>query len=113
MALAELSERRESAPNLLMIKASTGLGAGIVMGGVLQRGSLGASGEIGHTKTAAARGMKCRCGDVGCVETVASGWALVHALRDQAEASVTCVMSSASPWTATAKPAGSSEAAAD
>jgi predicted NBD/HSP70 family sugar kinase len=83
MALAELSERRESAPNLLMIKASTGLGAGIVMGGILQRGSLGASGEIGHTKTAAARGMKCRCGDVGCVETVASGWALVHALRDQ------------------------------
>ncbi|MGC0362661.1 putative NBD/HSP70 family sugar kinase [Rhodococcus sp. 27YEA15] len=83
MALAELSERRESAPNLLMIKASTGLGAGIVLNGVLQRGSIGAAGEIGHTKTAAARGMKCRCGDVGCVETVASGWALVHALQDQ------------------------------
>src|SRR3546814_8801312 len=83
MALAELSERRESAPNLLMIKASTGLGAGIVMGGVLQRGSLGASGEIGHTKTAAARGMKCRCGDVGCAATVGSGWALVNALREQ------------------------------
>ncbi|MCJ0905288.1 ROK family protein [Rhodococcus sp. ARC_M6] len=83
MALAELSERRESAPNLLMIKASTGLGAGIVLGGILQRGSLGAAGEIGHTKTAAARDMKCHCGDVGCVETVASGWALVDALQAQ------------------------------
>ncbi|KJF21289.1 ROK family protein [Rhodococcus sp. AD45-ID] len=83
MALAELSERRESAPNLLMIKASTGLGAGIVLGGVLQRGSLGAAGEIGHTKTAAAKDIQCRCGDVGCVETVASGWALVHALEAQ------------------------------
>lgn len=80
MALAESRERSVWAPNLLMIKASTGLGAGIVMGGVLQRGSLGAAGEIGHTKTAAAQGMKCRCGDVGCVETVAGGWALVHAL---------------------------------
>ncbi|MGZ4437245.1 MAG: ROK family protein [Nocardioidaceae bacterium] len=69
--------------DVLLVKASTGVGAGIVLDGELRRGALGAAGEIGHTKTDAARGLVCRCGDVGCLETVASGWALVQAMREQ------------------------------
>jgi predicted NBD/HSP70 family sugar kinase len=69
--------------DVLLVKASTGVGAGIVLDGELRRGALGAAGEIGHTKTAPGRGMICRCGDIGCLETVAGGWALVQAMRDQ------------------------------
>ncbi|KRE29012.1 ROK family transcriptional regulator [Mycobacterium sp. Soil538] len=69
--------------DVLVIKASTGLGAGIVAGGALQRGALGAAGEFGHDKTAAADALPCRCGDVGCLEAVAGGWALVRALNDE------------------------------
>ncbi|AOW91625.1 sugar kinase [Rhodococcus sp. WMMA185] len=83
MVLAERRGDRRDFADMLLIKASTGLGAGLVSGGVLQRGALGAAGEIGHTKIAAAQGMTCRCGDIGCVEAVAGGWALVRNLQEQ------------------------------
>ncbi|MBD0323779.1 MAG: ROK family protein, partial [Aldersonia sp.] len=83
MAIAEYRDRRATYRDMLLVKASTGLGAGIVAGGELQRGALGASGEIGHTKTAAAAGIRCRCGDTGCVEAIAGGWALVRELQQQ------------------------------
>ena len=80
-----LSERRghlEHHRDLVFVKASTGIGVGIVTGGQLLRGALGAAGEIGHTKIPAAKGLPCRCGDTGCVEAVAAGWALVQAARN-------------------------------
>ncbi len=79
-----LSERRghlEHHRDLVFVKASTGIGVGIVTGGQVLRGALGAAGEIGHTKIPAAKGLPCRCGDTGCVEAVAAGWALVQAAR--------------------------------
>lgn len=68
--------------DMLAIKVSTGLGAGIIAGGALQRGANRAAGEFGHNKTSAAAELACRCGDVGCLETVAGGWALTRLLRD-------------------------------
>jgi predicted NBD/HSP70 family sugar kinase len=68
--------------DVLVIKTSTGLGAGIVSGGVLQRGALGAAGEFGHSRVASAKQRSCRCGNVGCLESVAGGWALVRDLVD-------------------------------
>ncbi|MBC7550891.1 MAG: ROK family transcriptional regulator, partial [Cellulomonas sp.] len=67
--------------DLIVVKASTGLGLGIIAGGRVISGHLGAAGEIGHTKVTAAVGLPCRCGDTGCLETLASGWALVARLR--------------------------------
>lgn len=69
--------------DLLVIKASTGLGAGVIAGGALQRGAIRAAGEFGHNKIAAAGENACRCGGIGCLETVAGGWALVRALRQE------------------------------
>jgi predicted NBD/HSP70 family sugar kinase len=69
--------------DLLVIKASTGLGAGIIAGGMLQRGAIRAAGEFAHNKTAAAGDRGCRCGDIGCLETIAGGWALVGMLRQE------------------------------
>ncbi len=81
MALSERRGHLEQHRDLLFVKASTGIGVGIVTGGHLLRGALGAAGEIGHTKVPAAAGLPCRCGDSGCLEAVAAGWALVQAAR--------------------------------
>ncbi len=81
MALSERRGHLEQYDDLLCVKASTGIGVGIVSGGQLLRGAVGAAGEIGHTKVPAAQGLPCRCGDTGCLEAVASGWALVQAAR--------------------------------
>lgn len=86
VALAERRGERRAVDDLLVIKVSTGLGAGIVAGGSLQRGAVQAAGEFGHNKTPAADGMPCRCGDTGCIEAVAGGWALVKALTQQGRA---------------------------
>jgi predicted NBD/HSP70 family sugar kinase len=81
IVLSERRGQRDRFDDMLLIKASTGLGAGIVAGGVLQRGAVGGAGEFGHTKIPAAAGMACRCGDSGCLEAIASGWALVRDLQ--------------------------------
>jgi len=86
IALAERRGDRQSFDDVLVLKASTGLGVGIIAGGVLQRGAVQGAGEIGHNKTPAADGIPCRCGDVGCVEAVAGGWALVRDLQKQGRA---------------------------
>ena len=83
IALAERRGDRQAFDDLLVIKASTGLGAGIIAGGTLQRGAVEAAGEFGHNKTPAAAGVPCRCGDTGCLEAIASGWALVRALQQE------------------------------
>src|SRR4051794_15301333 len=81
IALAERRGDRQAFDDLLVLKASTGLGAGIIAGGSLQRGAVQAAGEFGHNKTAAAAGVPCRCGDTGCLEAIAGGWSLVRALQ--------------------------------
>jgi predicted NBD/HSP70 family sugar kinase len=86
IALAERRGDRQAVDDVLVIKASTGLGAGIIAGGSLQRGAVQAAGEFGHNKTPAADGVPCRCGDTGCLEAIAGGWALVRALTEQGHA---------------------------
>ena len=83
MALSERRGHLERHRDLLFVKASTGVGVGIVSGGRVLRGAQGAAGEIGHTKVASAEGLPCRCGDTGCVEAVAAGWALVQSAQER------------------------------
>jgi predicted NBD/HSP70 family sugar kinase len=83
IALGERGGELQGLDDLLVLKASTGLGAGIIAGGVLQRGASQAAGEFGHNKIAAAQGIPCRCGDTGCLEAIAGGWALVQQLQQQ------------------------------
>ncbi|MFI0371189.1 ROK family protein [Actinomadura sp. 1N219] len=63
--------------DLLFVKVSTGIGAGLVSGGRIQRGALGAAGEIGHVPVPAPVEAPCRCGNVNCVEAIAGGAALL------------------------------------
>jgi glucokinase len=53
----------------------TGVGGGIVLGGELWTGFRGVSGEIGHM-TVVPNGLRCGCGNRGCLETISSGPAI-------------------------------------
>jgi predicted NBD/HSP70 family sugar kinase len=81
MAIAEQRGPLRDVRDLLMVKASTGIGVGIVSGGVLQRGALFAAGELGHIPLRDGTGALCRCGQTDCLEAIAGGWAMVAALR--------------------------------
>ena len=80
MAFGEYVHRRES-EHLLFVKVGTGIGCGIVSGGVLHRGASGAAGDIGHIRLPSHDDVLCHCGNTGCVEAVASGSAIAAALR--------------------------------
>jgi predicted NBD/HSP70 family sugar kinase len=54
---------------LLVLRVGTGVGAGLVLGGSLLHGHLGAAGEIGHV-VVDTEGERCACSRVGCLETV-------------------------------------------
>jgi predicted NBD/HSP70 family sugar kinase len=60
------------AETMVFVKASTGIGAGIVNRGYIYRGRRGLAGEIGHYGIAPG-GAVCNCGRRGCLETVAGG----------------------------------------
>ncbi|MEY2847715.1 MAG: hypothetical protein RI885_380 [Actinomycetota bacterium] len=63
--------------SMAYLNLGTGLAAGIVVGGQLWRGAHGAAGEIGHIPVDPA-GPLCRCGQRGCLETLASGSAVAR-----------------------------------
>jgi predicted NBD/HSP70 family sugar kinase len=81
MAMAERRGPLRGVPDMIMVKASTGISIGIVMGGVLQRGALFAAGELGHVPIRVEPPVLCRCGQTNCLEAVAGGWAIVKALQ--------------------------------
>ena len=68
------------AVTLIGIKASTGIGAGIVTDGKIFRGARGAAGEIGHVVVQPG-GDFCSCGGRGCLETLIGADALVAQAR--------------------------------
>jgi predicted NBD/HSP70 family sugar kinase len=81
--LAALGELKDGAlhgvQHGVYIKLSYGVGAGLILGGELFRGSAGTAGEIGHL-TIDENGPVCRCGNRGCLETFIGSRALLDAL---------------------------------
>src|SRR5206468_7760617 len=70
-ALAEYTYAGESrVPNLIAIRVGRGVGAGLILRGALFQGDGSGAGEIGHT-VVDDDGDLCRCGRIGCLETVA------------------------------------------
>ncbi|GAB4100395.1 ROK family transcriptional regulator [Sinomonas halotolerans] len=57
--------------NLVFVKIGSGIGAGLILNGLPYYGNVGVTGEIGHA-TIVEHGHVCRCGNRGCLETVAS-----------------------------------------
>jgi predicted NBD/HSP70 family sugar kinase len=65
---------------LVYVKASHGVGAGIVLDGVTIRGAEGFAGELGHL-TVDRNGPVCRCGNRGCLEAFIGERRLVDEVR--------------------------------
>jgi len=83
LAMAErlygLGRRHES---FLVVTIGTGVGAAVVVDGVILRGSRGGAGEVGHTPVRD-DGPLCSCGNHGCLETFLSEDALVRIARER------------------------------
>ncbi|WP_347353996.1 ROK family protein [Intrasporangium sp.] len=70
--------------SMVMLKLGTGIGAGLITGGSIFRGADGAAGDIGHIQVfvpGKGEPPECRCGNHGCTEAYAGGWAIVRDLR--------------------------------
>lgn len=65
--------------DLLYVRVSAGIGAGLILDGRPYRGHRGLAGEFGHTLVDE-KGLICRCGNRGCLETVASPVAIAALL---------------------------------
>jgi N-acetylglucosamine repressor len=68
--------------NVLFVNIGSGIGLGIIINGQLYHGQSGFSGEFGHIQMDP-EGKLCYCGKIGCLETIASGTALVKKAREQ------------------------------
>jgi len=86
LALGEYHfQRSDVGGNLVVINVGMGIGAGIIINGVPFEGDGYGAGEIGHT-TVTEPSAQCRCGRYGCLETVASSWAILSAATAAANA---------------------------
>ncbi|MGC4814137.1 ROK family transcriptional regulator [Micromonospora sp. DT228] len=83
MALGAHRTAHSELDHAVYIKAGTGIGSGVISSGRLHRGAQGSAGDISHCRVVADPAPPCTCGNAGCLEAVASGAALVTALRGQ------------------------------
>ncbi len=82
--LSALAEHRLGAlrghDDAMFIEVSDGIGAGVLVGGRAYRGASGSAGEFGHM-VIVENGPLCRCGNLGCLEAIAGGDAVVEGLK--------------------------------
>ena len=78
--------------DVLVISMDWGIGLGIIMGGKMHSGVSGFAGEFGHIPMVE-DGLLCHCGKRGCLETEASGLALVRRAKEGLEAGQTSILS--------------------
>ncbi|CAD5140401.1 Glucokinase [Microbacterium sp. Nx66] len=81
LALGEQATSWPRVDDLVFVKVSTGIGAGIIAGGQLQRGAQGSAGDMGHVQVPMSAGSARQPGDERDLEALASGSALAVALR--------------------------------
>lgn len=79
-ALAQVTwGEHRGAKDLMFLKIGSGIGAGLILNGSPYYGHTGITGEIGHA-TIFDQGLICRCGNRGCLETVASTAVMIELL---------------------------------
>ncbi|MFF1542554.1 ROK family protein [Streptomyces sp. NPDC058291] len=80
MAYAEQRTGYPDCSAFVLVKVSTGIGAGVVVDGSIFRGVDGGAGDLGHIRVGAE--ALCRCGSRGCLAAVASGGAVARRLAE-------------------------------
>ncbi|MHB9142477.1 MAG: ROK family transcriptional regulator [Paludibacter sp.] len=79
-----------SKKNVLSLHLDWGIGLGIIVNGKLYKGRDGFAGEFGHLPMVD-NGILCKCGKQGCLETIASGVAIVRMAREGMKAGRTAI----------------------
>lgn len=82
LALGEHATAWPAADDLVYVKVATGIGSGIVAGGVLQRGARGSAGDLGHVQVPWQADSPRPATDVRDLEDIASGPAIAARLRE-------------------------------
>lgn len=82
LALGEHAVSWPRQDDLLFVKVATGIGAGIIAGGRLQRGSRGSAGDLGHVRIPLSSAASPRDEDAD-LESVASGPAIARRLSER------------------------------
>jgi len=77
--------------NALFMNMDYGLGLGILADGKMYYGKSGFSGEIGHVPMFQNE-ILCHCGKKGCLETEASGWALIRTFKERVNHGVSSIV---------------------
>lgn len=67
--------------HMVMLTLGTGVGGAVIVDGHMLRGGFGVAGELGHMRVVP-NGVECGCGQFGCIESYASGTALVRTARE-------------------------------
>lgn len=78
--------------NAVLLTLGTGVGSGVIMNGKVFQGPLNGGCELGHM-TIEAHGIRCTCGNVGCLEAYASATALMRMGREAAQANPDSMLS--------------------
>ncbi len=74
--------------DFLFVFAGVGLGSGLYLNDRLYRGTGGYAGEIGHTPIIAEPFQNpCQCGNLGCWETYANQFSIIHRVENRLERS--------------------------
>ncbi|MGH4125051.1 MAG: ROK family protein [Clostridium sp.] len=68
--------------NMIYITVSTGIGGGAILNGQVYRGRTTNALEIGHTTVEPFSSARCNCGNLGCLEALASGTAIAKRAKD-------------------------------
>ncbi len=83
MTLAEFKfGHNDSYKNVLGIFIGWGIGLGILIDGKIYQGASGFAGEFSHSPIFESRDITCACGKKGCLESVASGTAIVRMAKE-------------------------------
>lgn len=83
LALGEHAHNWRHVDELIFVKVSTGIGAGIILGGQLQRGAQGSAGDLGHVQVPYSHDSPRAHNDERDLEAIASGPAIAATLRDE------------------------------
>jgi glucokinase len=67
--------------DLVCLFVGTGIGGGVVSGGQVLAGCSNSAGELGHI-TVDLHGPSCHCGNRGCLEALAGGWAIARRAQE-------------------------------
>ena len=81
MAFGEFIAGGRTTRHMIVVKAGSSIGTGVIVDGTLYRGARGMAGDVSHTAVSGGSQVLCSCGRLGCLDAVAGGRAIVQSLR--------------------------------